>query len=227
MEVPVYEGECMKDIGFFPTEYGVASLILREIPYRSEAYIRVMDVRHENLGLLLKECAEFCRVCGAQKILWTGVQMQEPAVMQVLRMQGQAWADPGLLENLFPVTEKTVSKWREIYNHRMRSVPQAATLSFAEETRIVRSGGAYFIHHNGDLLGIGWLEGTKLLAIAASQPGAGERVAHTLMSLVEGKDMTLEVASTNQRALKLYRKLGFVPVSVVSSWYEYKYTDDK
>ena len=39
------------------------------------------------------------------------------------------------------------------------------------------------------------------------KPGAGERVFYTLMSLVEGADMTLEVASTNQRAIRLYEKL--------------------
>ena len=31
----------MKDIPAFTTENGIASLILREIPYREEAYIRI------------------------------------------------------------------------------------------------------------------------------------------------------------------------------------------
>ena len=43
---------------------------------------------------------------------------------------------------------------------------------------------------------------------------------HTLMSLVEGSDMSLEVASTNTRARKLYEKLGFLAVSSVSKWYD-------
>ena len=33
---------------------------------------------------------------------------------------------------------------------------------------------------------------------------------HTLMSLVEGAGMTLEVASTNAKAIRLYEKLGFL-----------------
>lgn len=217
----------MKDIGIFPTECGVASLILREIPYRSEAYIRIQDVRPENLEKLLRECADFCRACGAEHILWTGAQSDEPAAMEVLRMQGTAWVDPTLLENLFPVTQQTVSKWREIYNEQMRSVAQAGTLSFADENQIVSSGGAYFVHHNGQLLGIGWLEDTHLLAIASVEPGAGERVVHTLMSMVEGSHMTLDVEKSNTRAIHLYQRLGFVATSVVSTWYEYNFPDDK
>ena len=52
----------LKDIPIFPTQYGVASLILREIPYRQEAYIRVQDVQEEELSLLLSECADFCKM---------------------------------------------------------------------------------------------------------------------------------------------------------------------
>lgn len=209
----------MKNIGVFPTQYGVASLILREIPYRQEAYIRVQDAQKEDLALLLSECAAFCRACGAERILWTGVQTDEEPAMSILRMQGTAWVDRSLLEQLFPVTEKTATRWRQIYNERMRSVPQARTLSFTDEKELSESGGAYFVHHNGELLGIGWLEDTHLLAIASCKSGAGERVAHTLMSLVEGADMTLEVADRNQKAIELYGKLGFVPTGIASKWY--------
>ena len=68
-------------------------------------------------------------------------------------------------------------------------------------------------------MGIGWLEDTTLLAVAAVKPGAGERVMHTLMSLVEGAQMELEVASTNTRAVRLYEKLGFLKTGESSRWY--------
>jgi len=209
----------VKDIGIFPTQYGVASLILREIPYRREAYIRVQDVQPEDLGLLLNECADFCRACGAEKILWTGAETEAEPAMTVLRMQGTARVDRVLVEQLFPVTEKTAARWRQIYNERMRPVPQARTLSFADEKELLESGGAYFVHTNGDLLGIGWMKDTHLLAIASCKPGAGERVAHTLMSLIEGSDMTLEVADRNEKAITLYQKLGFVTTGIASKWY--------
>lgn len=212
----------MKDIGIFPTEYGVASLILREIPYRAEAYIRIQDVQEGSLPLLLAECAAFCKACGAERILWTGVETDEAPAMSVLRMRGTAWVDPSLLEQLFPVTEQTVSRWRQIYNERMRSVPQARTLSFTDEKELAEAQGTYFVHHNGELLGIGWLEDAHLLAIASCKPGAGERVAHTLMSLVEGSDLTLEVADSNEKAIALYQKLGFIPTGIAGQWFLFK-----
>lgn len=209
----------MKDIGIFPTEHGVASLILREIPYRQEVYIRVQSVADGGLVPLLEECAGFCRACGAEKILWTGAEVQRKPAMMVLKMQGLARVDGELVEQLFPVTAQTASRWRQIYNEKMRSVPQARTLSFVDEKELVEATGAYFVHHRGELLGIGWLEDTHLLAIASCKPGAGERVAHTLMSLVDGENITLEVADQNKKAISLYEKLGFVVTGVVSKWY--------
>ncbi len=134
-------------------------------------------------------------------------------------MRGTAWVDPEKLACLFPVTEETVSRWRELFNGRMAGVDNSATLDSRDEKKILESGGAYFIHREGKLLGIGWMEDTVLLAVAAVEKGAGEAVMHTLMSLVEGSQMTLEVASTNERAIRLYEKLGFLKTREVSRWY--------
>ena len=43
---------------------------------------------------------------------------------------------------------------------------------------------------------------------------------NTLMSLIEGERMKLEVASTNERAIRLYEKMGFIPVKEISRWYK-------
>lgn len=210
----------MKDIPIFPTDYGVASLMLKEIPYRQTAYIRVQDAQPGTLDDLIKECAQFCRAAGAEHIFWTAEGMEQRPHSAVYEMRGQAWVDREKLESLFPVTEATVKRWRQIFNERMAGADHAATMTAIDEKRIVESGGAYFVHHDGALLGIGWLDDTKLLAIAATEPGAGERVAHTLMSMVEGASMTLEVASTNEKAIRLYEKLGFLKVQEIVKWYE-------
>lgn len=212
----------MRDFPVFPTEYGVAGLVLKEIPYRETAYITIHDALPECLDPLLKECVSFCRMAGAEKIYVKGNAelTRYPLYCQVLQMSGTAWVDREKLEHLFPVTEATVSQWRTIYNEKMRGVDNAATLETRDEKKILESGGAYFVHHDGKLLGIGWLEDTKLLAVAATEPGAGERVMHTLMSLVEGAQMTIEVASTNSRAIHLYEKLGFLVTGEVSAWYQ-------
>ena len=214
----------MRDFPLFTTDFGIASLVLKEIPYREEAYITVLDVQPDGFEEHLKECVSFCRMAGAEKIYAKGHAKLEqyPLHTAVLEMRGNAWVDNALLECLFPVTEETVRQWRSIYNERMRTVDNAGTLEARDEKRIVESGGAYFVHRNGELLGIGWLEDTKLLAIASVKPGAGEQVMHTLMSLVEGADMTLEVASTNERAIRLYEKLGFLKTAEISRWYRVK-----
>lgn len=212
----------MKDFPVFTTEYGVASLTLKEIPYRQEAYIRVQDVQPGQLKPLLEECVSFCRMAGAERVYAGGYADLDawPLYTVLYEMRGTAWRDPEKLESLFPVTEATVSRWRRLHNERMRGVDNAGTLEARDEKRILESGGAYFVHREGELLGIGWLENGKLLAAASVRPGAGERVMHTLMSLAEGSQLILEVASTNEKAIRLYEKLGFWKTAEIFRWYQ-------
>lgn len=211
----------MQDFPFFSTQYGVSGLSLKEIPYRQEAYIRIRQVQEDGFQEHLDECVRFCVMAGAERIYAAdhGGLEQFPLHVSVLEMRGQAFVDPEKLACLFPVTEGTVSRWRGIYNARMAGVDTAGTLEAREEGRILESGGACFVHRDGELLGIGWLDDCKLLAMASVQKGAGETVMHTLMSLVEGASMTLEVASTNVRAIRLYEKLGFVKTAERTKWY--------
>lgn len=215
-------GVFLKDFPIFDTESGISSLILREIPYRREAYIHIQSVQPEGFWDHLHQCVSFCRMVGAEKIYAEGHEALKayPLHAAVREMRGPAWVDREKLNSLFPMTEATVARWREICNDRLRGVDHAATLTAADEEKILNSGGAYFVHRNGELLGVGWMEDARLLLIAGVKPGAGEDVMHTLMSLVEGADMTLEVASTNHRAIALYEKLGFVPVRETLCWYD-------
>ena len=212
----------MRDIPVFTTEFGVSHLIFKEVPYRGIAYIKVLDVQPGALEEHLRECRSFCRMAGAERIFASGHPDLErwPLHTKVLELRGEAWGDRDKLRSLFPVTENTVSRWRQVYNERMRNVDNASTLETRDEAGILASKGAYFVHENGDLLGIGWLEDTKLLAVASVKKGAGERVMHSLMSLVEGASVTLEVASTNLSAIRLYEKLGFLTVGERSGWYD-------
>lgn len=209
----------MKDFPVFTTEYGVASLILKEIPYRKEAYIHIRDSAEPEQ--FLSECVSFCRACGAEKIYAAGHPYLDhfPIHTSVIEMGGYPTVDPEKIEYLWPVTEETVTQWREIHNKRMTEVDNAGTLESKEEAKIISSGGAYFIHHEGELLGIGWLEDCRILAIASVKPGAGERVLHSLLSVCPGERYTLEVASTNRRAIALYERNGFLPIREISQWY--------
>lgn len=211
----------MKDIPLFDTDTGVSTLVLKEIPYRQIAYVTVRDVQQGGLQAHLDECVSFCRMCGAERVLATGHPELEGwplhCTVRTMALTLPDWAPEA---SLFPVTEQTVSRWRGIYNQRMAAVDNAATLSARDEKEILASRGAYFVHEQGKLLGIGWMRGGELLCVASCVPGAGERLLKTLLTAAEEDRMTLDVASTNERAIRLYERLGFVTVGERSRWYQ-------
>ena len=211
----------MRDFPIFTTEYGVSSLVLKEIPYKKLAYIRIRDVQKDCFREHLKECVSFCRMAGAETVYAAGSDLLEgyPLYTSVLEMRGHPSWEEGQIANLFPVTEETVGRWRELYNAGMAAVDNAATLETRDEKQILSSGGAYFVHEAGELLGIGWLEENKLLAVVSAKPGSGEKILRTLMSLLDDAQMVLEVASTNARAIHLYEKLGFIRTAELGRWY--------
>ena len=212
----------MKDFPVFPTTHGAASLTLKEIPYRKEAYIRIQSTQEPEL--LLQECIGFCTACGAERVYASGDDYLEkyPLHTSVYQMQGTIFLSEEEIPSMFPVTEQTVARWRSIYNRKMKAVDNASTLEEREESRILSSGGAYFVHRQGELLGIGWLEENRLSAIAAEKPGAGELVCKAMQSLIPQQQITLEVASTNEKAIRLYQHLGFLITRELSRWYRVK-----
>lgn len=209
----------MKDFPVFTTEYGVASLILKEVPYRQEAYIILQSTQQPEE--LLRECVSFCRMVGAERIFARGHEYLEqfPLHTIIYEMQGQARVQADMVENLWPVTEETIEKWRGMMNGRMAGVDNSGTLEKKGEKEILDSGGAYFVHRNGAPLGGFWVLADEILLVASFQPGAGERVMHTLFSLFPDQQLKLQVVSTNTRAIRLYEKLGFLKTKELRRWY--------
>ncbi len=210
----------MRDFPVFTTENGVASLVLREIPYRGEAYITLQDA--QNPKELLTECVDFCKMAGAEKIYATGHDWLEkyPVYTQVVKMQRPKDGLPECDAALFPVTEKTVEDWRRLYNDRMWNVPGASTVTRDGGKELLAMGGGYFVHKNGELLGIGIAREDKIEAIASVKPGAGETVLLTLCSALFFEKIVLEVASNNERAISLYERLGFLKTGLLRTWYD-------
>ena len=210
----------MKDFPVFTTEYGVASLFLKEIPYKEKAYIVIQS--SEQPEELLKECVSFCRICGAEEVYASGHEYLEryPLHTIIYEMQGQADVDESKVEHLWPVTKETVGRWREICNEKMHPIDNSATQEARDEKEILESGDAYFVHRGGELLGIGWIRDGELLELASTVPGAGERVMHTLMSIMPGQVLKLSVVSTNLRAISLYERLGFIKTAEKTKWYQ-------
>lgn len=209
----------MQDFPMFTTEYGVASLVLREIPYRQEAFILIQSSRQPEE--LLQECISFCRICGAEKIYARGHEMLEqyPLHCIVYEMRGSIEVDEDKVENLWPVTAETIGSWRDFLNNQMRLIDNSGTLTKQGEQEILDVGGAYFVHDDGNLLGAGWLVEDELLLIAAAQQGAGERVLHTLLSASRPEQIRLDVVSTNTRAIRFYEKMGMVKTSELRRWH--------
>lgn len=210
----------MKDFPVFTTEFGAASLTLRQIPYRQEAYIHLQSFSREDRDSLIAECASFCRMAGAEKVFVTPAAGEGD--FKILLMRGVPILNEEDVENIFPVTDQTVSSFRKIANEKLRQVDLAAMLEQKDEEIIISSGGAYFIHREGKLLGIGWLQEDKLKLIASVIPGEGYHVAQTLLSVQPGQSIHLEVASTNQKAIRLYERLGLLPVQELETWEEVK-----
>lgn len=210
----------MRDIPVFTTENGVASLIFKEIPYTQTAYVRLQSTLEPKA--FCDECVEFCRAVGAQMIYATGHEYLEnypfhTAIWEMARsLDGLADTDAAI----FPVTEKTLERWREIYNEAMKDVPNASYMTQAEAQALLRTGDGYFVHRDGQLLGIGKAAGERLDAVVSCVPGAGRTVMLALAHALTGERVTLQVASANIRAVKLYEKMGFIPVSEVSKWYK-------
>ena len=209
----------MKDFPMFTTEYGLASLVMKEIPYKEEAYITIRT--SDQPAELLAECVSFCRICGAERIYAKGHDYLEtyPLHTSTLEMEKLVEAGPAPAE-LVPVTAETVGQWRSICNERMRTVDNAATLERKDEKWILESGGASFIYHKEEMLGIGWIDKGELMAVAAVKPGAGQQIMETLFTLMDGQVLRLQVASTNAKAIRLYERLGFRQTKEVSRWYQ-------
>ncbi len=211
----------MKDIPIFTTDYGVASLALKEIPYKQQAFIQVQDVQPGHLEDVLKECVDFCRAAGAESVFASGDEdLQNYPLHTIIYEMTLSSLTPDLPEAcLWPVTEETVEQWRCIYNDKMKAVDNAATLSWFDEKKILASGGSYFVHKDGTLLGIGWIEDGSIKAVASSVPGKGKAVLEALMSACGSDRYQLEVASTNQKAIRLYESMGFLKTAELSRWY--------
>ena len=212
-------GNNMKDIPTFTTEFGIASLILKEIPYRARAYIRILSSQEPEK--LLAECVSFCRACGAEWIEASGADCLQayPLVTEMVLMTCPRQAIGETDACLFPMTEKTVGRWLELHNQRMADVPNAAYLDGKDGKEFLENGDCYFVHRNGNLLGIGKAAEDYIDIVIACEKGMGETVVRALCGALSEDTVRIAVASANTRAVGLYERMGFVKVKELSRWY--------
>jgi hypothetical protein len=202
----------MRDFPVFTTEYGVASLILKEIPYQGNAFVIIRDTKEPEM--LLAECVSFCRICGAERVYATGHEILEcyPLYTAIWLMRCRAESLPETDASLFPVQEKTLPEWRRIYNEKVQRVPNGAWMTEKDGTEMLQKGEGYFVHRNGELLGIGKVSGNVIDWVAAVRPGAGQDVVCTLAHAACGDALELTVASGSCAAV--VRSIFMMPLSV-------------
>ena len=209
----------MRDIPMFTSEYGVASLFLKEIPYRGRAHIKIQSSLEPEK--LLEECVGFCRACGAEWIDAAGHEYlgKYPLITSLSLMTRPLEGLPNTDACLFPMTETTMQQWLDIYNERMANIPNAAYMDSKDGKELLQKGSAYFVHKDGVLLGIGVASGDFIDTVISVKPGAGEAVLRALASVLTEDTVRLMVADANTRAVRLYERLGFVKVKELSRWY--------
>ncbi len=209
----------MKDFPLFTTEFGAASITLREIPYQKKAYIKIQST--ETPAAFLEECAAFCRMAGAEQIYATGHPYLEqfPLHTALVHMQCSRDCIQDTDAALFPVQEKTLPNFLEIYNRKVLHIPNAAYMTRADGEAMT---DGYFIHRGGQLLGIGRVSGNCIRFLASVMPGMGMTVIAALAHAITDDIVTLEAATANAKAMALYEKMGFLTVQEISRWYAVK-----
>ena len=209
----------MKDIPFFNTENGVASLRLKEIPHFQTAYITIQSPLNEEK--LLQDCLCLCRAAGAENVFSNGLKVTDSYdSVDIIKMTRNVTEIEAPDAMLFPVQEETLPQWREIYNKKMRNVTGAAYMNDEVARKMLADKSGYFVHRNGELLGIGTVCGNTISVVASVQKGAGQAVVKALLSAVSEDTAVIEVASDNIKALSLYSSLGFMATGIVNTWYK-------
>ena len=121
----------MKNIPVFTSSYGIATLILREIPWNRTAYVLIQSVWNDQKAELLEECRGFCRAVGAEQIYATWGLEELPAEpvweMQIMSRPKAGLPVPERPLALEPLTRENSGEYLRIYNACFREVPCAAS----------------------------------------------------------------------------------------------------
>ncbi len=215
----------MKDIPIFTTANGTASLLLREIPYKSCAYVVVRSVFSGGLDGLLEECAAFCVQAGAERVL---ASADEPLAalphvhdMLLLSRPREGLPPPEKPVELAPVTAENGGSYQALYNRLFFDIPNAATCRRAELEALIARGSGFLALSGGVPAGLGEISGNELRALGVSPEfrGLGRPLALTLLGRLPGPVLEVRTSSRNPRALRLYERIGFRVERVLSRWY--------
>ena len=203
----------MKAIPVFTCADGIATLILREVFSRGEAYVLVRSV-FSTVPALLRACEDFCRAAGATRVYFGGAadfsDCRVYARLLERRIARQLLPETPALA--VPVRAQEAAQWAALYNERFRAVPAAQSCRTPED--------AYFIERGTERIGLGQVRGESLRSVAALRRGCGAACVSALAALAEGTHLRLLCAAENLPAMRLYDRLGFTRGAVKEIWYQ-------
>ena len=216
----------MKNIPIFTGEYGVATLILEEIPYKRCGYILPQSWDGKYLKEFLTECTFFCKLAGAQQVY---VRMETPIDYLPLTMEMYAmrlekkdamFSEDSLV--LHPLSVDNEKIFLEIYETAFAASFNAPTYTTRDTERLRGEGESYVGYWNNQPVGIGELGGDTLRIVAVGEPsqGWGEKMTRHLLDKIPYPVVKLQVASTNAVGRRLYEKLGFEHTKILKYWYQ-------
>ena len=219
----------MNNIPLFPSQGGTATLILREIPHKKTAYIILQSVVEQKLSTMIRECAAFCRGCGAEICFVSAADHDLAIPLKKSHEIRRMAADKSQLPScetpfrLVPITPDNDSIYQRIYNLCFTEVSNSLTYDRAQIKRIYDSGHRGFLALTEEDVpcGMGELHGNELAAVALlpQYRGRGKDLTLSLLALCEGPEITLTVSTDNTAALKVYTALGFVDSGLESAWH--------
>lgn len=217
----------MRNIPDFTCEYGAAQLILENIDRGGGAYCLILWAVEGGLMSLLAECSRFCRMVGAERIsallpenLPQREKRPQKLSFRVLEMAAPKAALGSTDAALWPVLPENAGAYIRRYNEAMIAVDGARRLWERDIPGLLEKGGCYFVHRDGQLLGLGQVLGERVVSVVAAVPGGGAETVRALTSVITGDTVRLSVADSNERAMRLYARLGFTPARVLETWWD-------
>lgn len=207
----------MRDIPVFSTENGVATLFLKNVPVTKTAYIQIQDA--PNVIAFAKECWDFCKAVGAETVYCNRNVCCSDCVRTVSMVRPKAGI-PKTSARLVSVDGNTMELWRNIYNRKMKLIPNASQIMEHENRKYLESRNCYFVEEDGVRIGIGMINENRIEALASVSKGAGKAVLFALCNSVQSDVIVLTVAEENTKAVTLYEDAGFAVKEVLETWYK-------
>jgi ribosomal protein S18 acetylase RimI-like enzyme len=222
-------------------------LVQKEIRFKGVAYILVREARENSVTGAADAAAAHLEKNGAREITLT-CSDQDVALPDIVTTPGgrtfryvydMDWLEKDLagfnpVETplcLQPITARNRSAFQRIYNECFFSVPNGATYTRSDVTKLLLNpADAGMVMRGGEAIGIYEMSSAKdayiidALGIAAPYRGTGygRQVLHLLLAEIRkrgGRQAGLFVCTANETAYGLYLKAGFKKRYTRSRWY--------